>query len=91
MHPETSITLVLPSNQELWSLKPNRGIIPALIHNNKITDFVGLTNEKELHEYLGNGTRMTRTSCMYMYLVLFSVYELHCEHGTSKAQVLGNP
>ena len=65
-----SITIVLPSNQELWKLKPNRETINIATENNDaIGKIVGLTSEKELREYLGNGTRITRTKCMYMHMV----------------------
>ena len=66
-----SITIVLPSNQELWKLKPNRDVIHAATENNDVIGkIVGLTSVTELREYLGNETRMTRTKCMYMHLVL---------------------
>ena len=62
MHPEMPITLVLPSNQELWKLKPNGDIAHVMTHNNtKIAEIVGLTSEKEFREYFGNDMRITRT------------------------------
>ena len=32
MHPEMPITLILPSNQELWKLKPNRDIVSVVTY-----------------------------------------------------------
>ena len=70
-HMEMPIVLVLPSNNDLWILKPNRDIAHVATENNTtIMDFVGLTSEKEFHEYFGNRIRMTHTKCMYMHLVL---------------------
>ena len=52
--------IVFPSNNESWKLKPNRVIVYVVTYNNtKIIDFVELTSEKELREYLGNGTIIT--------------------------------
>ena len=57
-----SITIVLPSNQELWKLKPNRNVIHVATENNDVIgEIVGLTSVTELCEYLGNGIRMTHT------------------------------
>ena len=84
-HTEMPIMLVLPSNNELWKIKPNHDIVPAVTYNNtKIIDFVGLTSEKELREYLGNGTRMTQYGHLDLYDVIAKIYGCSREQARKK-------
>ena len=70
-----SITIVLPSNQELWKLKPNRDVIHAATENNDVIGkIVGLTSVTELREYLGNETRMTQYGHFDIYDVIAKLY-----------------
>jgi hypothetical protein len=80
-----SITIVLPSNQELWKLKPNRETINIATENNDaIGKIVGLTSEKELREYLGNGTRITQYGHFDIYDVIAKIYGCSREQARCK-------
>ena len=80
-----SITIVLPSNQELWKLKPNCDTINVVTETNTtISKIVGLTSEKELHEYLGNGTRITPYGHLDLYEVIAKIYECSREQAKHK-------